>query len=168
MGSDGGRDEDLYRGVQLQNTLDWRSASKPDLTSTESRFLDAAEHRARREEAEARLQLQHDRRQNRRLRVLFGATASLLGVSLLGTILVVGSTQEADRQREAAVVEAAVSTSFALRESERDVAALIAAEAYRSGPTTRALGAPCSASSPPRRGSSATATCRGRTRSPGR
>lgn len=132
--ADGEREDDLYRGARLQNALDWRSASKPDLTSTESRFLDAAEHRARREEAEARLQLQRDRRQNRRLRVLFGATASLLGVSLLGTVLVVGATQEADRQREAAVVEAAVSTSFALRESERDVAALIAAEAYRRWP----------------------------------
>ena len=132
--ADGEREDDLYRGARLQNALDWRSVSKPDLTSTESRFLDAAEHRARREEAEARLQLQRDRRQNRRLRVLFGATASLLGVSLLGTIIVVGATQEADRQREAAVVEAAVSTSFALRGSERDVAALIAAEAYRRWP----------------------------------
>ena len=132
--ADGGRDEDLYRGVRLQNALDWRAASKPDLTSTETRFLDAAEDRARREEADARTQLQHDRRQNRRLRVLFGATAGLLGLSLLATLLVVGSTQEADRQREAAVVEAVVSTSFALRESERDVAALIAAEAYRRWP----------------------------------
>ncbi|MCD2442542.1 hypothetical protein LQ757_09680 [Agromyces sp. SYSU K20354] len=132
--ADGEREDDLYRGVRLQNALDWRSMSKPDLTSTESRFLDAAEHRARREEAEARLQLQRDRRQNRRLRVLFGATASLLGLSLLATILVVRATQEADLQREAAVVEATVSTSFALRGSERDVAALIAAEAYRRWP----------------------------------
>lgn len=132
--AEGEPEDDLYRGARLQNALDWRSASMPDLTSSESRFLDAAEHRARREEAEARLQLQRDRRQNRRLRVLFGATASLLGVSLLGTILVVGATQEADRQREAAVVEAAVSTSFALRGSKRDVAALIAAEAYRRWP----------------------------------
>ena len=132
--AEGGRDEDLYRGVRLQNALDWRAASKPDLTSTETRFLDAAEDRARREEADARTQLRHDRRQNRRLRVLFGATAGLLGLSLLATLLVVGSTQEADRQREAAVVEAAVSTSFALRGSERDVAALIAAEAYRRWP----------------------------------
>ena len=132
--ADGEREEDLYRGVRLQNALDWRSASNPDLTSSETRFLDAAEDRARREEADARTQLQHDRRQNRRLRVLFGATAGLLGLSLLATLLVVGSTQEADRQREAAVVEATVSTSFALRGSERDVAALIAAEAYRRWP----------------------------------
>lgn len=132
--ADGEREEDLYRGVRLQNTLDWRSASNPDLTSTETRFLDAAEDRARRDEADARTQLEHDRRQNRRLRVLFGATAGLLGLSLLATLLVVGSTQEADRQREAAVVEAVVSTSFALRDSERDVAALIAAEAYRRWP----------------------------------
>ncbi|MFE5670093.1 BTAD domain-containing putative transcriptional regulator [Agromyces sp. NPDC056523] len=132
--ADGEREEDLYRGVRLQNALDWRSATDPDLTSTESRFLDAAEYRALHEEAEARTQLQHDRRQNRRLRVLFGATAGLLGLSLLATLLVVGSTQEADRQREAAVVEAVVSTSFALRESERDVSALIAAEAYRRWP----------------------------------
>ncbi|MFD4420939.1 BTAD domain-containing putative transcriptional regulator [Agromyces sp. NPDC058484] len=132
--ADGEREEDLYRGVRLQNALDLRTASKPDLTSTESRFLDAAELRARGEEAEARLQLERDRRQHRRLRVLFGATASLLGLSLLATMLVVGLTQEADRQREAAVVEAVVSTSFALRESERDVAALIAAEAYRRWP----------------------------------
>ncbi|GAA1765488.1 nSTAND1 domain-containing NTPase [Agromyces humatus] len=132
--ADGEREDDLYRGARLQNALDWRSTSKPDLTSTESRFLDAAEQRARREEAEARLQLQRDRRQNRRLRVLFGATAALLGLSLLASVLVVGATQEADRQREAAVVEATVSTSFALRGSERDVAALIAAEAYRRWP----------------------------------
>lgn len=132
--ADGEREEDLYRGVRLQNALDWRSASARDLTSTETRFLDASEDRARREETETRTQLKHDRRQNRRLRVLFGATAGLLGVSLLATFLVVGSTQEADRQRESAVVEAAVSTSLALRESERDVAALIAAEAYRRWP----------------------------------
>jgi DNA-binding SARP family transcriptional activator len=132
--ADGEREEDLYRGVRLQNALDWRSASTPDLTASETRFLDASEDRARREEADARTQLQHDRRQNRRLRVLFGATAGLLGISLLATLLVVGSTQEADRQREAAVIEAVVSTSFALRESERDVAALIAAEAYRRWP----------------------------------
>jgi WD40 repeat protein len=132
--ADGEREEDLYRGVRLQNALDWRAASKPDLTSIESRFLDAAEDRARRDEADARTQLRHDRRQNRRLRILFGATAGLLGLSLLATLLVVGSTQEADRQREAAVVEATVSTSFALRGSERDVAALIAAEAYRRWP----------------------------------
>ena len=80
--ADGARDEDLYRGARLQNALDWRSASKPDLTSTESRFLDAAEDRARREEAEARLQLQRDRRQNRRLRVLFGSH----GVAPLGLV----------------------------------------------------------------------------------
>ena len=34
--ADGEREEDLYRGVRLQNTLDWRSASHPDLTSTET------------------------------------------------------------------------------------------------------------------------------------
>ena len=166
--ADGERDEDLYRGARLQNALDWRSASKPDLTSTESRFLDAAEHRARREEAEARTQLQRDRRQNRRLRVLFGATASLLGISLLGTILVVGATQEADRQREAAVVEA---TS-----ARRSRCAGPSATSPHSSPrrrtgdgqTTRELGAPCSASSPPRRDSSGTGTCPGRIRSPGR
>ena len=47
---------------------------------------------------------------------------------------VVGATQETARQRESAVVEATVATSAGLRSSERDVAALLAVEAYRRWP----------------------------------
>ena len=88
------------------------------------------------------------------------ATAALLGVSLLGTLLVVGATQEADRQREAAVVEA--TSARRSRCAGPSATSPHSSQPRRTGggPTTRALAAPCSASSPPRRDSSGTGTCR--------
>ena len=45
-----------------------------------------------------------------------------------------GSSQEASAQRDSATIEALVATALALRTSERDVSALLAAEAYRRWP----------------------------------
>ena len=50
-----------------------------------------------------------------------------------GSVAVV-SSQEANAQRDSATIEALVATSLALRTSERDVSALLAAEAYRRWP----------------------------------
>ena len=50
-----------------------------------------------------------------------------------GSVAVV-SSQEANAQRDSATLEALVATSLALQTSERDVSALLAAEAYRRWP----------------------------------
>ena len=50
-----------------------------------------------------------------------------------GSVAVV-SSQEASAQRDSATIEALVATALALRTSERDVSALLAAEAYRRWP----------------------------------
>ncbi|GAA1765450.1 nSTAND1 domain-containing NTPase [Agromyces humatus] len=138
----GGRtEEDLYRGGRLETALEWRSGEDRDLTEVEAAFLDRSGEREASERRELATRATRERRQNRVLRGLLVAGAVLLVASIAGTGFAVTATQEAERQSqeaarqsEAAVIEAVTSTSLALRESERDVAALIAAEAYRRWP----------------------------------
>ena len=132
--ADGRPDEDLFRGGRLQTALDWRSTGDRDLTKTESQFLDASEAL----EASGRWALaareQRERRQNWRLRVLLGVAAGLIVLLAGAGSVAVVSSQEANAQRDSATLEALVATSLALRTSERDVSALLAAEAYRRWP----------------------------------
>ncbi|MCD2442546.1 winged helix-turn-helix domain-containing protein [Agromyces sp. SYSU K20354] len=131
--ADGRPAEDLYRGGRLQTALDWATDDR-DLTSTEREFLDAS---AALESSDRRALAQrehHERRQNRRLRALLVAASALI-LLLVGAGTFAGvSANEAERQRAAASIEALVSTALSLRTSERDVAALLAAEAYRRWP----------------------------------
>ncbi|GAA1765435.1 hypothetical protein GCM10009747_27030 [Agromyces humatus] len=132
--ADGRRDEDLARGARLQAALEWADGADPDLTATESAFLAAS---AEREASESRALVERartDRRQNRRLRTLLAAAAALI-IALVGVGTFAGfSASEAERQRGDAAIEALVGTALSLRDSERDVAALLAAEAYDRWP----------------------------------
>lgn len=132
--ADGRPDEDLFRGGRLQTALDWRSTGDRDLTTTESQFLDASEAL----EASGRWALeareQRERRQNWRLRALLGVAAGLIVLLAGAGSVAVVSSQEANAQRDSATIEALVATSRSLRTSERDVSALLAAEAYRRWP----------------------------------
>ena len=75
-----------------------------------------------------------DRRQNRRLRGILAVAAGLIVLLIgAGSVAVVASG-EAAKQRDSAKIEALVSTALALRTSELDVSALLAAEAYRRWP----------------------------------
>ena len=138
----GGRtEEDLYRGGRLETALEWRSGEDRDLTEVETAFLDRSAEREASERRELATREVRERRQNSRLRGVLVAGAVLLVASIVGTMFAVAArqdavtaSQEAARQGEAAVIEAVTSTSLSLRESERDVAALIAAEAYRRWP----------------------------------
>ncbi|WP_187432690.1 BTAD domain-containing putative transcriptional regulator [Agromyces mariniharenae] len=127
-------DDDLYRGVRLQAALEWRDASPADLTDVESAFLDASAARATAEQEQLAERAVRDRRQNRRLRVLLGVAAGLIVLLVGAGSVAVGSSQEASAQRDSAAIEALVGTALALRSSERDVSALLAAEAYRRWP----------------------------------
>lgn len=130
-----GRPEsELYRGTRLQLALE-RSASRPDEpTPLERDFLTASALHHRAEVDRARAAMEEQRRSNRRLRVLLGSVATLLVVSMLAGAAAVSNRNQAVEQRSAAQVEALVSTSLALRATDRDTAALLAVEAYRRFP----------------------------------
>ena len=127
-------DDDLYRGVRLQAAIEWRDAAPPDLTDVESAFLDASAARATAEQEQVAARARRDRRQNRRLRVLLGVAGGLIVLLVGAGSVAVVSSQEANAQRDSAAIEALVGTALALRSSERDVSALLAAEAYRRWP----------------------------------
>ncbi|WP_173924345.1 BTAD domain-containing putative transcriptional regulator [Agromyces sp. Marseille-P2726] len=127
-------DDDLYRGVRLQAALEWRDASPSDLTDVESAFLDASADRATAEQEQLAERARRDRRQNRRLRALLVGAAGLIVLLIGAGSVAVVSSREAGAQRDSAAIEALVGTALALRSSERDVSALLAAEAYRRWP----------------------------------
>lgn len=132
--ADGQPAEDLYRGARLEAALELQASSAFDLTPVESRFLAESRRREEARLADLRERTRREARQNRRLRGLLVAAVVLLMVSGVAAGLLVSANREADQQRESASVEALVARSLALRESERDVAALLAAEAYRRWP----------------------------------
>lgn len=127
-------DDDLYRGVRLQAAVEWRDAGPHDLTDVETAFLDASGARATAEQEQLAERARRDRRQNRRLRVLLGVAGALIVLLVGAGSVAVVSSQEASAQRDSATIEALVSTALTLRTSERDVSALLAAEAYRRWP----------------------------------
>ena len=132
--ADGRPEEDLYRGSRLQAAREWRDAAPRDLTDTESAFLAAASARETSEKEMLAERVRQDRRQNRRLRGILAAAAGLIVLLMgVGSVAVVASG-EAAKQRDSAKIEALVSTALALRTSELDVSALLAAEAYRRWP----------------------------------
>lgn len=127
-------EDDLLRGARLQATIEWRDAAPRDLTDLERAFLDASAVRATAEQEQVAERARRDRRQNRRLRVLLGVAAGLIVLLVGAGSVAVVSSREANAQRDSAALEALVATSLALRTSERDVSALLAAEAYRRWP----------------------------------
>ncbi len=126
--------DDLYRGARLQAALEWRDASPRGLTDVESAFLDAASTRASAEQTLLSERARRDRRQNRRLRTLLAVAGGLIMLLAGAGSVAVLSSREATAQRDSAAIEALVGTALALRMSERDVSALLAAEAYRRWP----------------------------------
>jgi len=127
-------EDDLLRGPRLQSAVEWRDAAHRDLTDVERAFLDASAARAAAEREQLEARVGQDRRQNRRLRVLLGVAAGLIVLLAGAGSVAVVSSQEANAQRDSATLEALVATSLALQTSERDVSALLAAEAYRRWP----------------------------------
>lgn len=129
--SAGRGEDDLLRGARLHSALDWRDTAHPDLTSVEADLLDAS---AELEEEGIRELRARAARERQRGRVL---SMSLVGAAILLVAAVVGGTlagvrgQEATAAAENSKVEAVVATSLSLRESDRELAALLAAEAYR-------------------------------------
>ncbi|WP_225753428.1 BTAD domain-containing putative transcriptional regulator [Actinotalea sp. Marseille-Q4924] len=132
---------ELYRGARLDAALEWRAATRPDLTATEASFLEASS-RQRDDEADAAYAaLQREARQSRRLRTLLVTAVMLLAVSLVATGVAVVSRSWARDQaaaardaRDEARLAALVNASLKMRSTDRTVAALLAVEAQRRWP----------------------------------
>ena len=134
-------DSELYRGARLQGATEWLSGEDADPTPVEREFLAAAQARADDASLKKERQIRHERRQNRRLRVLLAGIAALLLVAAGVGALALDRGRDATRERdvaeqasEAAAHEALVGRSLTLRSTNRSVAALLAVQAFRSRP----------------------------------
>ncbi|WES65160.1 BTAD domain-containing putative transcriptional regulator [Microbacter sp. GSS18] len=130
----GGPEEDLLRGGRLHAALEWREDSSPDLTEVEAAFLDAAAERQQNEVRELAARATRERANNRRLRLSLAAAAVLLVAALVATGIAALRGAEAQASASDARIEALAATSLSIRDSDRDVAALLAAELYRRHP----------------------------------
>ncbi len=137
-----GRSEsELYRGARLQIATEWLSGEDADPTPLEEEFLAASQALADDVGLERELQIRHERRQNRRLRVLLAGVAALLLVAAGVGGLALDRGRDAARDRDlaeeasaAAAHEALVGRSLTLRATNRSVAALLAVQAFRARP----------------------------------
>ncbi len=132
--STGRASDELLRGPRLHAALEWVEAETRDLTRDERAFLEASSEQERAEQRALKDRALRDREQNRRLRWSLGAAAGLLVFALAAGATAAIRGGEARAASEDAMVEALTSTSLALRDSDQEVAALLAVEAYRRWP----------------------------------
>lgn len=137
----GESDDELYRGARLAAARERLKETPGILTRTESRFLNASTDAAGRGEQERRRQTELVARQNVRFRRLLVTIACVLGVAILAGALAFSGAVEAShrsaesrRAQQEALLEALVGQSSALRSTARDLAVLLAVEAYRRWP----------------------------------
>ncbi len=133
-------DSELYRGSRLTQALDWQHHRHPDLTPTESDYLDAGASARDAERLAATEHARHQARTRRRTRLLITGVAALLVAALVAGVL----AMRQQRQREAADLAAAVAEASRVDDASRaapnvDQALLLALEAYRvhDSPSTR-------------------------------
>lgn len=132
--ADGRATEDLLHGARLQAAIEWQASAVPDLTTEEREFLDASRVRAEAASRKIQDRAAKDRRQNRRLRWAVAGAGLLLIAAVVAGGLAAVRGGEAQAAAEDARIEALVATSLSLLDNDRDVAALLAAEAYRRWP----------------------------------
>ncbi|MDY0909421.1 BTAD domain-containing putative transcriptional regulator [Microbacterium sp. CFBP9034] len=131
----GGRsDDDLLRGARLHSALEWREDSDPDLTPSEDEFLASSRTHEDIELREMTARAAHERSRNRILRIALSGAAILLIAALVAGGIAVVQGRESATSAENARIEALVATSLALRATDREAGALLAAETYRRWP----------------------------------
>lgn len=126
---------ELYRGARLETALEWQAATSPDLTAQEATFIAASVAEAEAERQRHTDQLRAQARQTRRLRRALAGVAVLVIVATAGGVAAYQQRETNQRDRRDAAVQALVSQTEVLRSSQPELAALIAAEAYRTAPS---------------------------------
>jgi WD40 repeat protein/DNA-binding SARP family transcriptional activator len=128
-------DSELYRGARLAQAVDWRQRVTPDVTSTESAFLDAGQALANTEQRAADTRARHQARQNRRLRALLTVTVVFLVGALIAGFVAVGQRERAKRAGRVATARelvAAANANVQLDPERSILLALAAVERSRS------------------------------------
>ncbi|TDV35443.1 PD40 domain-containing protein [Actinophytocola oryzae] len=126
----------LYRGARLAVAREWatRNAGRAATTATERAFLDASIGLADRERAATA-------RRQRQLRYLVTALSVLLVAAVGAGAVALVQRRDAVAQRQTAVSRQLAAESLGLAGTEPVTAMLLAAQAYRTAPTTEARGA---------------------------
>jgi DNA-binding SARP family transcriptional activator len=132
--ADGRNDEDLLRGARLHAVLAAREHVESDLTETERSFIAGSTEREQSAIRDLEMQAARERAHNRTLRGALGAAAGLLAAVIVASGFAVVRGQEAASASESARIEALVASALVQRNSDRDLAALLAAEAYHRWP----------------------------------
>ena len=129
------RDEaELYRGARLQRAEEWVLDKVPTLTAAEHEFLDRSRLRHQSEQDALAAEALREKLTNRRLRRLLAAIGALLVVAIVAGVIAIGQRGRATANTRESALRAVVSDSLTLRRSQRDLAALLAVEAYRLAP----------------------------------
>jgi DNA-binding CsgD family transcriptional regulator/WD40 repeat protein len=116
----GGRDAgELYRGARLSAALDWATAHDPELNAMEREFLDASR-------AAGELEIQRQRRTNRRLRALLAGAGILLVLALLAGALAAWLAGRAEREAKVARARELAASAIAVLGEDPSLSKLLA------------------------------------------
>ncbi|MFP5252554.1 MAG: BTAD domain-containing putative transcriptional regulator [Actinomycetes bacterium] len=129
-------ESELYRGMRLTRTLEWRARARPDLSAVETVFLDASAALSESEQRAAQARVRRERRVNHRLRGALSGVAVLAVVSVVAGGLAVRSSDRAeddrDRARSAAdLADARRAGAVALEHEDLSVSLLLALAALQ-------------------------------------
>jgi WD40 repeat protein/DNA-binding SARP family transcriptional activator len=127
---------ELYRGVRLDQAVEWRDRATPDLNALERTFLDASRTERDRERQREADQITRTTRANRRLRAQLVALGIALVVALVIGVVAVRQRDTATRERRIATARelAAAATANLDVDPERSVLlGLAAVDRSRSG-----------------------------------
>jgi WD40 repeat protein/DNA-binding SARP family transcriptional activator/energy-coupling factor transporter ATP-binding protein EcfA2 len=129
-------DSELYRGVRLDQAVEWRDQGEPDLTTIERTFLDAsrtARDHQRQREAD---HLERTTRANRRLRIQLVALGIALVVALVAGVVAIRQRDTATRERRVATARELAAAANANLDVDPELSvhlALAAIDRARSG-----------------------------------
>jgi DNA-binding SARP family transcriptional activator/WD40 repeat protein len=93
-------DSELYRGIRLTRTLEWRDRAAPDLNDTEIAFLDASVTVSSAEERAAETRKARERKSRRRLRGALAGVGAFLVLALVAGVLAIRNADRAEQERQ--------------------------------------------------------------------
>ena len=134
---------ELYRGTRLTRTQEWRDRVRPDLSETETAFLEESAALSESELRAAQDLVRRERRVNRRLRGALAGVAVLAVLVLVAGVLAVRSSDRAegdrDRARTAAdLADARRAGAVALEHEDPSISLLLALSALQVDTSARA------------------------------
>ena len=134
---------ELYRGARLTRTVEWWDRAKPDLSGTETAFLEASAGLSESELRASQERVRYERRINRRLRGALTGVAVLAVLALVAGVLAVRSSDSAesdrDRARTAAdLADARRAGAVALEHPDLSISLLLALSALQVDTSARA------------------------------